>query len=331
MSSATLQFEHRPIDFVDGTSAIEVDKWDKFPKFVADNWNLKGYIFRGVERSSYELIPNIVRLHRKNVKDPASFPDSPAVSKQLRRFRLNIRGRVTLTDREASSESEIWSLGQHNGLATPLLDWTASPLVAAFFSFIEERCFPLSEDLDEDALQRELERYRKIRDEARSVFALNARIVNKAFYDEVQEHLGEQAEALNKYIKYLEDEPEEGQGFPESIVEQLYPVESATYNDCHVAIEQAEVSVPRVIVPLSGENQRLVSQRGLFTKSHPTESLEQWVKKRFKGQNEAILLKINIAKSQRDEALRWLDAANINFLSLFPDLYGAARFANSRL
>ncbi len=155
--------------------------------------------------------------------------------------------------------------------------------------------------------------------------------MNKAFYDELQEHLGEQAEALSKYIKYLEDEPEEGQGFPERIVEQLFPVEPATYNDCHVAIEEAELSVPRVIVPLSGENQRLVSQRGLFTKSHPTESLEQWVKKRFKGQNEAILLKINIAKSERDDALRWLDAANINFLSLFPDLYGAARFANSRL
>lgn len=37
------------------------------------------------------------------------------------------------------TEDEIWAIGQHYGLPTPLLDWTECPYIAAYFAFYEKR------------------------------------------------------------------------------------------------------------------------------------------------------------------------------------------------
>ena len=85
--------------------------------------------------------------------------------------------------------------------------------------------------------------------------------------------------------------------------------------------------------PHSDENARLVNQAGLFTRSPMTyPSIESCVREFFRSDTQTrVLIKITIPDVGREEALRMLNRMNINDLTLFPDLGGAATFTNMHL
>ncbi len=82
------------------------------------------------------------------------------------------------------------------------------------------------------------------------------------------------------------------------------------------------------IRPMSDENQRLVNQGGLFTRSPIGEDLETWINRNYADNGRYILMKILIPDKDRVMCLRMLNRMNINHLTLFPDLYGASKFSN---
>jgi hypothetical protein len=309
------------IPFGHGFATLDLQTWEQFPIFVGKNHNLKGYIFRGHRCSSFELVPTLLRQLRLKGVDLSP----KGLSQQLIRFRLAIRGRIGLPERELLSTSELWAIGQHHGLYTPLLDWTASPFVAAFFAF--EGCRTKCK---------------------RSIFAFFAKQINNVFFAELRKQLilenPKLLGDLEAFLSFAEEYPDYGRNDPvgviaERIVERLIPADLQRFSMVTEAMDAAEHEVPRIISPLSGENPRLVNQRGLFTKFTGSVSLEQWVRGYDFGEgnggpnslDQEVLLKINIPGEQCESALEWLDAANINYLSLFPDIEGAARFANTRL
>lgn len=110
--------------------SCRVQSWEDFDKVVkhyCDNDSEGNYVFRGQKHYKWQLEPTLDRLVSGAVtKDIAE--------KQLYNFRLSTRGRIN--DKAIlNSDSELWALGQHHGLATPLLDWSLSPYVALFFAF----------------------------------------------------------------------------------------------------------------------------------------------------------------------------------------------------
>ena len=110
--------------------SCQVESWEDFGEVVKHYCNTdaeNNYVFRGQKHYKWQLAPTLDRLVKGAV--------TPAIAKrQLHNFRLSTRGR--LNDKSVlNSDSELWALGQHHGLATPLLDWSKSPYVALFFAF----------------------------------------------------------------------------------------------------------------------------------------------------------------------------------------------------
>lgn len=112
---------------------LRVNGWKKFIDLLSTNFfqeNISELIFRGQRRYDWGLMPNIARN-----SDNGLFTEE-LMENQLSNFKKAIRGRIkdyTLLLNE--DDDEIWAIGQHYGLNTPLLDWTYSPYVSLFFAF----------------------------------------------------------------------------------------------------------------------------------------------------------------------------------------------------
>lgn len=88
------------------------------------------WVFRGQRRFDWTLSPTLGR------HDKRGFVTEELADAQIERFRKAVRGRVTdHSVVEETETDELWAVGQHYGLHTPLLDWTYSPYVALFFAF----------------------------------------------------------------------------------------------------------------------------------------------------------------------------------------------------
>lgn len=117
-----------------GVAYLELTSWKYFYDFIHQRLlDYPGYIWRGHGSADWELHST---LERKLAAVPKKQWHA-RTDYHLQNFKLASRGRRGDNPPALQSDNEWWALGQHHGLATPLLDWTVSPFVALYFAFQE--------------------------------------------------------------------------------------------------------------------------------------------------------------------------------------------------
>lgn len=114
-----------------GVGYVKISNWKFYSTFIQDIMqDYKGYVWRGQADSEWLLESSLTRFvkHKKNFD----------IENHLNEFKYASRGRRGINSKTELSENEWWALGQHHGLMSPLLDWSESPFVAAYFSYITE-------------------------------------------------------------------------------------------------------------------------------------------------------------------------------------------------
>ena len=124
-------FEVTSDEFSGRIPVTRLESWREFTELLeSDFFNRHGVqlVFRGHRRYDWSLMPTLGRLTTNGIVT------EQLAQAQLDRFKRAVRGRLN-DAAMVDEDDELWSVGQHHGLMTPLLDWTYSPYVALFFAF----------------------------------------------------------------------------------------------------------------------------------------------------------------------------------------------------
>ena len=146
--------EFRNKTYEQGVLALRLTSWDEFQEVTNKFDDETDYIWRGQRCYCDEW-----KLKSSFDRKFPGFSDNHEREKKLKEILNKFKRRLKElpgTKSNDFTDDEIWAIGQHYGLPTPLLDWTECPYISAYMAFFKKNTSKQTENRVIYALNRAL-------------------------------------------------------------------------------------------------------------------------------------------------------------------------------